>query len=253
MGRIQNSEFRIRNKRRESSLGFWRFFAPLRMTPHLSPPLAKGRLGGVLFLMFIFHYVYGQTSTKDDIRDIRGPIHIPFAWLWLIYIVAGITILILGIWLYRFLKNRKKFEKVKLPHEIAFEKLTLAESLMVPEKAREFSILVSDAVRCYIEARFNERAAHRTTEEFLYTLLSNRNSPLIPFSDSLQDFLNHCDLAKFAKSMLSVPQMQSMLNSARTLVEQTKSSNEINNNNPKTPPPLPKMEVKSEAPAIKIH
>ncbi len=169
----------------------------------------------------LLHYASGWFLAVEDIRDIRGPIHIPYPWLWMVYVLAAIGILY-ALWkIYRYWKNRKKPDIIKLPHEIAFERLEAARLLMNSEKVREFSIAVSDAIRRYIEDRFQVAAAHRTTEEFLYHLMRDASSPLTPYSASLDDFLKHCDLAKFARWDLSSEEMQSMYESARKLVQGT--------------------------------
>jgi hypothetical protein len=160
---------------------------------------------------------------EGDIRDIRGPISIPETWTW---IILGLGILIIlslfGYYLWKWWKSKHVVVPRKA-HEIALDRLQEALALMSPEKAREFSIAVSDAVRTYIEDRFQEKAAHYTTEEFLHSLLSKPSSPLSAFSVSLTAFLNHCDLAKFARWTLSLNDMQSMHTSARKLIEETRS------------------------------
>lgn len=160
---------------------------------------------------------------EEDIRDVRAPRHIAYSWLWAAWLAAGMVGGGLLVWAWRHWKNRPKI-RIKTAHEIALEKLRKALALMNPDQAREFSIVVSDAVRVYIEARFHSGAAHRTTEEFLHNLLSDTSSPLARYSDSLGEFLKHCDLAKFAKWALSVPEMESMHESARKLIEETKPS-----------------------------
>jgi hypothetical protein len=158
---------------------------------------------------------------QADIRDIRDPIHIPYPWLWVVYVLAGLLVLGLIYWGYRAWKKRSQKIPVKLSHEIALERLEAARRLMIETRVKEFSIEVSDAVRVYIEERFRVAAAHRTTEEFLHDLLTNTSSPLAPYSKSLEEFLKFCDLAKFAKWALSSSEMQSMYESAKRLVEGT--------------------------------
>jgi hypothetical protein len=158
---------------------------------------------------------------QADIRDIRDPIHIPYPWLWVVYLLTALLVFCLGYWGYRAWKKRAQKIPVKLSHEIALERLEAARRLMMEAKVKEFSIEVSDAVRVYIEERFQVAAAHRTTEEFLHDLLANGSSPLAPYSQSLQEFLKFCDLAKFAKWALSGSEMQSMYESAKRLVEGT--------------------------------
>ena len=163
-----------------------------------------------------------------DIRDIRGPIHIPYAWLWVLYVVLGLISLALLFWLYRFWKHRHQV-LVPLPHQIALEQLQEAIALMQAGRAREFSILVSSVIRSYIEKRFQIYAAHRTTEEFLRDLLADTSSPLAVYFGPLEDFLKHCDLAKFARWSLSASEMQSMYESACKFIEETKPNQEIQN------------------------
>jgi hypothetical protein len=109
----------------------------------------------------------------------------------------------------------------RLPYEIALDRLEKVRALMTVETAREFSIEVSEIVRSYIEARFQVRAAHQTTEEFLHDLLEPSDALLAGHRQLLADFLHHCDLAKFARWVLSVEEMEEMHGSARVFVFET--------------------------------
>jgi hypothetical protein len=160
-----------------------------------------------------------QSLANEDIRDIRGPYHIPPGWLWLAWVAGGLALAGLGYGAWRW--HHRLGLRVKLPYEIALEQLEAARRLMQPEQARAFSIAVSEIVRDYIETRFAVRAAHRTTEEFFRDLATQPNSPLMTHQPVLADFLKHCDLAKFARWILSVPQMEAMLQSASTFIVAT--------------------------------
>lgn len=155
-------------------------------------------------------------ATADDIRDIRGPKHIPTPWFWPGWLAGAALLTALGVVAWRW--SRSHGRVVKLPYEIALERLEKARALMQPEHAREFSIAVSEIVRGYVEERFQVWAAHRTTEEFLHDLLEPSDALLAGHRVLLADFLHHCDLAKFAKWILSVPEMESMYGSAHTFV-----------------------------------
>ena len=156
---------------------------------------------------------------NEDIRDIRPPYHIPPGWLWLAWVAGGLILVVLGYGAWRW--RQRLGLRVKLPYEIALEQLEAARRLMQPEQARAFSIAVSEIVRSYIEVGFEVRAAHRTTEEFLRDLVTQPDSPLVAHQPVLADFLKHCDLAKFARWVLSVPQMEAMLQSAATFIVAT--------------------------------
>jgi hypothetical protein len=123
-----------------------------------------------------------------------------------------------GAW--RVWKNRPR-SRPKLPHEIALEKIGAAMPLIDRGEPDAFSTAVSNAVRTYIEQRFNAKAAHRTTEEFLHDLLAQPTLGLGQYSDLLAEFLRHCDLAKFARWPLTADEMRSMADSARRFVTET--------------------------------
>jgi len=155
----------------------------------------------------------------EDIRDIRGPKHITSPWLWPLWFAGGVALagLLYAAWLW----NRRRTTAALLPYEIALARLEAARALMQPENAREFSITVSEIVRHYIEERFQVRAERRTTEEFLHDLLEPSDALLKGHRALLSDFLCHCDLAKFARWILSLDEMETMLTSAHTFVLQT--------------------------------
>lgn len=166
-----------------------------------------------------------SSVVEQDIRDIRGPISIPspYRWLWLVAGGAAAIGLLYGAWRwYRLLGAAK----AKLPFEIALDRLEKARALMKPEQAREYSFAVSEITRDYIEKRFSERAAHRTTDEFLRDLLAQINSRLTAHRALLEDFLRYCDLAKFARWELDMPQMESMHESARNFILSTRPQTE---------------------------
>lgn len=168
-----------------------------------------------------------QLTVAEDIRDIRGSIHIPAAsrWAWIAALVALGILLIVGIW-YWF--RRREAVRIQSAYEIAFEALENARSLMRPERARDFSFVVSEIVRIYIDRRFAVGVRHRTTEEFVRALVEDASSPLQGHTERLADFLGHCDLAKFARWALSMEQMEAMHASAWQFVEETKPQDESN-------------------------
>jgi hypothetical protein len=156
-------------------------------------------------------------AATADIRDIRGPKHIPSPWLWPAWLAGALALGALGYAVWRW-KRRHDLATAKLPYEIALDRLEEARALMQPENAREFSFTVSEIIRDYIGDRFHVWAARQTTEEFLYDLLESSDALLAGHGELLADFLHHCDLAKFALWILSIEEMETMLQSARTFV-----------------------------------
>jgi hypothetical protein len=160
------------------------------------------------------------TADSGDIHDIRGVVSIPYPLLWLLYIVGGVALAAVLYYAWRWL--HRTVIRPKLPHEIALERLEAARALMSEGQVREYAFAVSEAVRLYIEQRFGEKARRRTTEEFINDLLKQTGTPLAEHRALLEDFLMHCDLPKFARWQLSTAEMESMHESARAFINNTR-------------------------------
>ena len=175
--------------------------------------------GTLIALSFAGAHASAQSApaAQADIRDIRGPRPVPSMLLPLLLTAAGALLIGGGYAAWRW-RQRRAPQQVKLPFELALERLDAARALMRPDNGRLFSIEVSDAVRDYIEQRFHAMAAHRTTHEFLHDLLGSADSLLAEHRTLLAEFLNLCDLAKFAGWQLSAQEMQSMHSRARAFV-----------------------------------
>jgi len=161
------------------------------------------------------------SSMADDIRDIRGPLHIPDPLIWLYYAVGACLFMAGAAAAWRWLRRRKVL-RAKLAFEIAFEQLERAKALMKPEMGDEFSVAVSNAIRTYIESRFDLRVTRHTTEEFMTLIAAETSGDLDEYADLLHHFLGHCDLAKFARYMLDLNQMKEMHRSAWDFVDKTR-------------------------------
>ena len=96
----------------------------------------------------------------------------------------------------------------------------LEEALRLIDDPKPFTIAVSDAIRQYLEERFQFRAPERTTEEFLHEL---QGTDLLAFEQkaSLGEFLNRCDMVKFARYEPVVEELQTMHEAALRLVRET--------------------------------
>jgi hypothetical protein len=185
--------------------------APARVSP--SAPSADSRSGSAP--------ATGSGAAPDeDIRDIRGPKSIFPLWQLLAWIAVGALGAIGGYVWWRRMRRRQTLRQPAL-FEIALQRLEDIRSLMQPSTVREFSIAISDVVRQYIEAQMKITATHRTTEEFLRDLLDSSNAALAPHRNLLAEFLQACDMAKFAGVGLSMRIMESLHSSARGFVIET--------------------------------
>ena len=157
-----------------------------------------------------------NTVGADDIRDIRGPKALfPMALL-LELLAAGILLAATGYAVWR-IRQRRRSRALQY-FEITLRDLEKLRSLMHPSTVREFSSAISDTVRRYIEAGFKVTATHQTTEEFLHGILKDSKSSLVRHRALLDEFLQQCDLAKFAGLSLSRDNMEVLYQSARSFV-----------------------------------
>lgn len=185
-------------------------------------------------------------APDEDIRDIRGPKGMLPPWL-IPALLAGAALLVLGGYAAWRRHRRSSRPRVLLPFEAALQRLEDIRRLLDPASAREFSIAVSDIVRQYIEVQFMFTATHRTTEEFLRDLLETSNAALAAHRNLLAEFLNQCDLAKFAGVSLSRQILESLHRSARSFV--TESSKPPPAADAREAPPVRIKEVRDSLPS----
>lgn len=177
-------------------------------------------------------------TNATDIRDIKPPVEISSGWEWLWWSLATIVILGLAVWAWRRWQKRRA-QVLAVPPVPAHirAKQKLQEALTLIAQPKPFVIVVSDTTRYYLEERFDFHAPERTTEEFLHELqrtdLLSRDQKL-----SLGDFLQSCDLVKFAKYEPGEPELRELHGSALRLVEETEPV-EVSSPKPNVQSPQP--------------
>jgi hypothetical protein len=159
-------------------------------------------------------------EAEEDIRDIRGPKAVTGSWV-LPAVLAGAIVIALCAYAVWRRRHRGTASRSLTLSEQTLERLEETRPLMRPATAREFGIAASEVIRNYIEKRFNVIATQRTTEEFLQTLLQGSNEMLARHRSLLEEFLQQCDLVKFAGASLAVTDMESLFLSARGFVLET--------------------------------
>ncbi len=172
-----------------------------------------------------------KPSEAGDIRDIKQPLELPRDWRKIIIwsSIALAFLILMGVSFY--ILRRKRLGKGILPikvepprpaHEIAFEELNaLKESTLLEEgKLKAFYIRMSEIIRKYVEGRYFIVALELTTHELVEELQSAELEK--PHIDLFQEFLESCDLVKFAKFKPSSDEVEKILCQAFDLVEQTK-------------------------------
>jgi hypothetical protein len=153
--------------------------------------------------------------------ELKPLIAIPNVWLWVIWIGSVLLLCVIGWLIWRHLRKKAAvLAKVPPipPHVRARRALDAAMALLGDPKA--FSVAVSGAVREYLEERFDFHAPERTTEEFLLELKAT-NLLTTDQKLSLGQFLENCDLIKFAKYEPTETELRALHAAAVTLVNET--------------------------------
>jgi hypothetical protein len=185
-----------------------------------------------------------QTATltpANDLRPIKPPVRLPGEWAWLWWTLAAVALVaIVATWWLR--RRRKPAAAASVPvippHVRARQRL--AEALRFISEPDRFCTAVSHTLRVYLEERFHLHAPERTTEEFLIELQA---SPALNEAQkkSLQQFLQSCDLVKFARFEPTETVLRELHESALRLVDETQfnSATAIQSGPNPIPPPLP--------------
>lgn len=139
----------------------------------------------------------GMFLAQQNFREIAPPVDYSFVPTWAIFLASfvGLSLIGLIVWL---AKRRKPAQPPKLPREIALEELERISSEIETMNPYQFSIRVSDILRRYVTNQYALPVTRQTSVEFLTALA--KSSPFSANEKSLlEDFLNRCDLIKFAR------------------------------------------------------
>jgi hypothetical protein len=163
----------------------------------------------------------------NDIRDIKPPVAISSEWEWLWWTLTVLLVVAILVWAWRYWQKRRAQIPIvpPLPAHIR-AKQKLQEALALLTQPKPFCILVSDTLRGYLEERFTFHAPERTTEEFLYELRETDRLTRDQ-KENLGDFLQRCDLVKFAKYEPGEPELRDLHDSALRLVEETEPVEQV--------------------------
>lgn len=134
----------------------------------------------------------------QEFHDIAPPVDYFLLKPWMVFCAVAGTLLLVGltIWLVKWWRRRPA--KILTPRERAIEQLAWIENQIETLPPYQFSIRVSDILRRYVTEQYQLPVTRQTSVEFLNTLTA-----ISPFSADEQtllgDFLNRCDLIKFAR------------------------------------------------------
>src|SRR6476659_5382691 len=134
----------------------------------------------------------------EEFHDIASPVDYSLIPPWLVFVITFVVLSLLGLIVWWFIQRRKPELPPKAPLEIALEELEKIRGEIERMSPYQFSIRVSDILRRYVTQQYGVPATRQTSIEFL-TAAAKAPSFSADDKSLLEDFLNRCDLIKFAK------------------------------------------------------
>ena len=164
-------------------------------------------------------------DVKPPVDDVSPLFKLPQNNLWW---VALLLIALISLFVFYWYQRRKKSQiaapvVAPAPWETAYNRLDelKAKNLIAQGKIKEYYIVLSDIARRYIEDRFKIKAPEMTTEEFFNSLRGARELSA-QHKNILREFLNSCDMVKFAKYSSSADEADQGFELVKKLVDETR-------------------------------
>jgi Domain of unknown function (DUF4381) len=154
----------------------------------------------------------------EEFHDIAPPVDYSLIPPWLVFVIAFVVLSLLGLVVWWFAKRRKPELPPKAPREIALGELEQIWPEIERMSPYQFSIRVSDILRRYVTQQYGLPAMRQTSIEFL-TAAAKAPSFSADDKSLLEDFLNRCDLIKFAKYEATTSDSELLLDEAIRFVK----------------------------------
>ncbi len=154
----------------------------------------------------------------EEFHDIAPPVDYSLIPPWLIFLGVFVSLTVIGLLVWFVARALRRPAPIQSPRDRALAKLEQMRPEIEKLDPYRFSIRVSDILRRYVTEQFNLPVTRQTSVEFLARL--RRSSP---FSEDekelLEDFLNRCDLIKFARYEATSSDSQLLLEEAFRFVQ----------------------------------
>jgi len=162
---------------------------------------------------------FPATILAQEFHDIAPPVSYSLIPPWMIFAGVALALFLIGgaVWLIvRAIRNRAV--PPQLPRDRALAALGRMQGEIGSTKPYEFSIKVSDILRSYVSEQFGLPITRQTSVEFLEAL---RQTPRFSETENmlLEDFLNRCDLIKFARYDATTADSELLLEEATRFVK----------------------------------
>jgi hypothetical protein len=154
----------------------------------------------------------------EEFHDIAPAIDYSLISPWLIFAGTFVALTIIGLVVWSIAQKRKRPQPPQLPRDRTLDALERIRDQIDRLNPYQFSIRVSDIIRRYVTEQHGLPVTRQTSVEFLAGL--RKSSPFSEDEKSLlEDFLNRCDLIKFARYEATSSDSRLLLEEAIRFVE----------------------------------
>ena len=153
-----------------------------------------------------------------DIHEIAPPVDYSLVPPWVIYAGVTLGLAAFGLLAWWIRERSRRPKPQQSPRDRAREELNRSRAEMERLTPYQFSIRISDILRRYVTEQFQLPLTRQTSVEFLNTLAK---APAFSEDEKslLEDFLNRCDLIKFARYDATIEESRLLLAEATRFVE----------------------------------
>ena len=154
----------------------------------------------------------------QEFHEISPPVDYSLIPPWMILVGTLVALSIAAVTVWFVIRSRRKQAPIQSPRERTLEMLDRMQNEIEELSPYQFSIRVSDMLRRYATEQYNLPVTRQTSIEFL-----NLIKTASPFSEDekmlLEDFLNRCDLIKFARYEATTADSRLLLEEAMRFVK----------------------------------
>ena len=160
-----------------------------------------------------------QFFLAQEFHDIAPPVDYSLVPPWVIFCTALLVLSLVGVIFWWLLRRRARTPAlIRSPREQALERLEAARAEIERMSPYQFSICVSDILRRYVTEQYQLPLTRQTSVEFL-AAMARRSEFSEDDKSLLTDFLNRCDLIKFARYEATTADSELLLEEAFRFVK----------------------------------
>jgi hypothetical protein len=154
----------------------------------------------------------------QEFHEISPPVDYSLIPAWMILVGTLVALSIVAATAWFIIRSQRKQTPIQSPRERTLELLDRMQNEIEALSPYQFSIQVSDILRQYATEQYNLPVTRQTSIEFL-----NLIKTAAAFSEDermlLEDFLNRCDLIKFARYQATIVDSRLLLEEATRFVK----------------------------------